>query len=123
MRKLLIGAVLFGGVALLVAVEIGHHNQKPRAALVQTAPRDDCDLIVRRFGLPDQDHSTDVLRSVTYKKERVRWAFLPDKSYTPYHWQLVAAFDSKTSLPISPDKAVSRLALRDSGAAVVPAGE
>jgi hypothetical protein len=87
-------------------------------------PRDDYELIVSRFGSPDADDSTDhdtprppiPSRLITYKKEHVRFIFIPSGKLgdaPPYLWKLVGPSDPRTQKPLAPAKAVARLAARD----------
>ena len=80
-------------------------------------------MIVRRFGSPDADDSTDhdvprppiPSRWITYKKKQVRFVFIPSKlgEAPPHRWKLVGPSDPCTRESIDPALAVKRLAARD----------
>jgi hypothetical protein len=87
-------------------------------------PKDDYELIVRRFGHPDAEDSTDrdvprppiPSKWITYKKEHVRFVFIPTGGLgdpPPYLWKLLGPTDPRTRDPLKPAVAVRRLAQRD----------
>ncbi len=95
----------------------------PRSKSAISGPRDDCELIVQRFGPPDAVDSTDYdvprpafpTKWVTYKKEHVRFLFIPYAGLgvpPPYRWRLIGTTDPRTKKPIALAIAVQRLAAR-----------
>ncbi len=86
-------------------------------------PSDDYGSIVAKFGRPDADDSTayDVPRPVipsrwiTYRKEHVRFLFVPDAKVgqpPPYRWKLIGATDPRNRKPVPISEANVRLASR-----------
>lgn len=88
-------------------------------------PHDDVSQFVCRYGKPDVDDSTEndgprppiVTRMLTYKKEGVRAAYVPDARIgdsPPYKkWKLIGFQDPKTDAVLSAQEVVRRMQARD----------
>jgi len=92
----------------------------------QPAPRDDVELFIRRYGVPDSDESSEndkprptiVTRYLTYRNQKVRAAYradVPLGAPPPYEgkWKLVGFVDPDTNQSIAPATVVGRLSARD----------
>jgi hypothetical protein len=96
------------------------------ARTVLFALRDDPNLLIRRFGRPDEDEKerprpTIVMRMLTYQRERVRVVYranAPLGAPPPYEgtWKLVGFTDPTTDAALKPEIAIERLSSRDRGA-------
>jgi hypothetical protein len=107
---------------ILVTCSLESPSATSRTSL--NGPRDDYDVVVRRFGLPDEDDSTDrdvprppiPTRWITYRSEHVKFLFVPDAKLgdpPPYRWKLLGSTDPRTQQPISASLAVQRLSTRN----------
>jgi hypothetical protein len=117
-------AVLLALAGCLVLVTCAPESPSATSRTSLNGPRDDYDATVGRFGPPDEDDSTDrdvprppiPTRWITYKKEHVRFIFVPDGKLgdpPPYRWKLLGSTDPRTQRPISPSLAVQRLSTRN----------
>jgi hypothetical protein len=99
---------------------------KPLAAASTSGPaqasvnaKDDLDLLIKRYGKPDEDDSTlhdnprppIVTRFLRYKKENVKVAYVYQGDGT---WKFLAFADARSGKPITPEQAVDRMKKRDS---------
>lgn len=82
-------------------------------------PKDDADLVIKRFGKPDLDKSSEneipkpafITRMLDYTKERVRFVYVLENDGK---WKYVGNTDPVTNTVIEPEEAVKRLKDRDS---------
>jgi hypothetical protein len=110
---------ILSGACLLVLLGVETRAIEP------CVPHDDLSQFVCRFGKPDVDDSTEydrprpsiVTRMLTYKKEGVRAAYIPDANMgdqPPYEkWKLIGFQDPKTDAVLSAQEVVRRLQARD----------
>lgn len=112
--------ILITVLALLVFVSFEAQAKEPCVG------HDDLSQFVCRFGKPDLDDSTEndkprppiVTRMLSYKKEGVRAAYVPDAKMgdpPPYRkWKLIGFQDPKSDAVLSAQEVVHRLQARDS---------
>jgi hypothetical protein len=86
---------------------------------------DDVSQVICRYGKPDIDDSTEndrprppiVTRMLTYKKEGVRAAYVPEAKFGTPHpygkWKLIGFQDPKSNPVLSAEEVVKRMQARD----------
>lgn len=121
-----LGAVgLFCIIPIIFAAVRSCRNDTPTDKSIQSAQASDqVQQIIQKYGKPDIDKSTQndkprppiVTRWIVYKKENVRFSFVPDtkaEDPPPYHrWKIVGITDANAKKVIAPEEADQRLLKR-----------
>lgn len=113
-------------VAVLPSCDSGDNQMKDINKLVTDStekciPVDDVTTFLCRYGLPDEDYSSEVenprpfivIRMLTYTDEHVRVIYVPANNFSYEKWTLVRFQDPITLNEISPEEAVLRMKERD----------
>jgi len=125
-KPLVVTLIFLGaGVAMCHAGGPKEATGAKAVAEVVPDPKDDLELLVLRYGKPDEDDSTAYdnprppipSRWVTYRKEHLQAAFIPRGGKVgdppPYSWRLVGFTDPRTRSVVRPAEAVTRMKARE----------